>query len=301
MHFTVDYKRLVKMIEIVRRKLPGAKKKDVGIRIYACAARVFVEANGVIAGEEALVFRDGGCNQNLEGFFNVLKSYGPKKNVTIEATDKNLKLFNSTFEVWCYWPNPKPPAKFIVGRVTDLGVLQYNEEPIPAMEPEVQLPLDEFPIKQRELNLVRNEVVGLVRRICSLPAVKPADLIGLAHALFALERLPKTTKGVAVELSIKIRFGAENEGTELGRSVIINENNFSLQSTHRDLLSKDNHSDVVYEVDNAGYRNISHDDEEAWLSVFQWFNDMKDWLKENAPDEIGFYLHDQSKPDVMGG
>jgi hypothetical protein len=51
MHFTIDRKRLVKMLESVRRKLPGAKKKDKDVRIYACAARVFVEANGVTAGE----------------------------------------------------------------------------------------------------------------------------------------------------------------------------------------------------------------------------------------------------------
>lgn len=49
MHFTVDRKRLVKMLEHVRRKLPGVKKKDKNVRIYACSARVFVEANGVLA------------------------------------------------------------------------------------------------------------------------------------------------------------------------------------------------------------------------------------------------------------
>jgi hypothetical protein len=60
MQFSVELKRLIKMIESVRRKLPGAKKKDKDVRIYACAARVFVEANGVTVGEEALVLRDGG-------------------------------------------------------------------------------------------------------------------------------------------------------------------------------------------------------------------------------------------------
>jgi hypothetical protein len=69
MHFIVDRKRLVKMLETVRRKQPGVKKKkDKDVRIYACAARVFVEANGVTAGEEALVLRDGSCYQPLEGF-----------------------------------------------------------------------------------------------------------------------------------------------------------------------------------------------------------------------------------------
>lgn len=53
MHFTVERKRLVKMLETIRRKLPGQKKKDETVRLYACAARVFVESNGVTAGEEA--------------------------------------------------------------------------------------------------------------------------------------------------------------------------------------------------------------------------------------------------------
>ena len=300
MHFTVDYKRLVKMIETVNRKMPGAKK-DKEVIIYACAARVFVEANGVTAGEEALVFRDGGCRQSIKEFLFLLKSYAPKKNVTIEADEDRFKFFNTSVGVFCYWPDPKPPAHFVVGRVTDLDVLQNKTEPIPVIEPEVELPLKEFPITRNELELVRNEVVCLVRRICSLPAVKPADLIGLAHALFAIERLPKTTKGVNVEFGIKIRLGADNEGTELSCSVIIQENVYSFQSTYRDLVSKDNRSDVVYEVDNAGYRNFTSDNEEAWHSVFQWFNDCKDWLNENAPEEIKFYLYDKSEPDVMGG
>ena len=54
MHFTIERKRLVKMLQSVRLKLPGQKKQDKTVRLYACVARVFVEANGVTAGEEAL-------------------------------------------------------------------------------------------------------------------------------------------------------------------------------------------------------------------------------------------------------
>ncbi len=122
MHFTVDRKRLVKMLEAVRRKLPGVKKKDKNVRIYACAARVFVEANGVTAGEEALVFRDGGCHQPLEQFLMLLKSYSPKENVTIEADERVLRLFTSTVNVSDYTADVKPPAHFVVGQVADTWV-----------------------------------------------------------------------------------------------------------------------------------------------------------------------------------
>jgi hypothetical protein len=44
MHFTIERKRLIKMLEAVRRKLPGQKKKDKEVRLFACAAYVFVEA-----------------------------------------------------------------------------------------------------------------------------------------------------------------------------------------------------------------------------------------------------------------
>ena len=111
MHFTIDRKRLVKMLEHVRRKLPGVKKKDKDVRIYACSARVFVEANGVTAGEEALVFRDGGCTQPMERFLMLLKSYSPKENVTIEADERALKLFNSTLNNSGYTPDVKPPRQ----------------------------------------------------------------------------------------------------------------------------------------------------------------------------------------------
>jgi hypothetical protein len=83
---------------------------------------VFVEANGVTAGEEALVFRDGGCSQPMERFLMLLKSYAPKENVTIEADKLALKLFTTTLNSSGYTPDVKPPAKFFVGQVTDTWV-----------------------------------------------------------------------------------------------------------------------------------------------------------------------------------
>src|ERR1017187_4862126 len=122
MHFTIDRKRLVKMLEIVRRKLPGAKKKNKDVRIYACAARVFVEANGMTAGEESLVFQDGGVILPLERFLMLLKSYSTKENVTIEANERALKMFTTTVGVSGYTPDVKPPATFFVGKITDVWV-----------------------------------------------------------------------------------------------------------------------------------------------------------------------------------
>jgi hypothetical protein len=97
MHFTIERKRLVKMLESVRRKAPGQKKRAKDVRLFACAARVFVEANGVTAGEEALVFRDGGCCHPLDLFLALVKSYANKENVTFEAVPKNVQQHRRRF------------------------------------------------------------------------------------------------------------------------------------------------------------------------------------------------------------
>jgi len=122
MHFTIDRKRLIKMIETVHRARPGTRANAKDFRLYACAARVFVEANGMTAGEEALVLRDGGCTQPIKQFLALLKSYSTKENVTIEASERALKLFTSTVGVSGYTASVKPPAIFIVGRVTDTWI-----------------------------------------------------------------------------------------------------------------------------------------------------------------------------------
>jgi hypothetical protein len=119
MHFTIDRQRLVKMIETIHRARPGTRRNAKVFRLYACAARVFVEANGVTAGEEALVLRDGGCTQPIKQFLALLKSYSNKENVTIEADERTLKLFTSTMNVSGYTASVTPPADFVVGRVTD--------------------------------------------------------------------------------------------------------------------------------------------------------------------------------------
>lgn len=111
------------MIEMVRRKLPGRKVKDKEVRLYACAARVFVEANGMTVGEEAMVLKDGSCFQPLEPFLALIKSYKDKPNITIEADTKSLRLFSSVRDVLGYTRYAAPPADFVVGKVSDTWVV----------------------------------------------------------------------------------------------------------------------------------------------------------------------------------
>jgi hypothetical protein len=119
MHFTIDRRRFVKMLETVRRRLPTRKEKDQEVRIYACAARVFVEANSVTVGEEAMVLKEGSCFQPIEPFLALIKSYRSKPNITIEADAESLRVFSSVRNVLGYTRYATPPADFVVGAVQD--------------------------------------------------------------------------------------------------------------------------------------------------------------------------------------
>ena len=92
------------------------------MRIYACASRVFVEANGMTAGEETMVLQDGGCTLSIKPFLALLKCHPRKENVTIETDKWVLTMYTHAIAVNRYTADVKPPADFIVGRVTDAWV-----------------------------------------------------------------------------------------------------------------------------------------------------------------------------------
>jgi hypothetical protein len=122
------HRRNDEMLAQVRQKRPGVKKKSRTVRLYACAARVFVESNAITAGEESLVLADGGCTLLLEQFVAILKSYRGKLNVTIQADQHSLCLFTTTLPISGYTKTVQPPAAFVVGRVTDMWVAGGSAE-----------------------------------------------------------------------------------------------------------------------------------------------------------------------------
>ena len=101
MKFTVERLTLVKLLRQVGRKLVP---KDLNplVRIYACAARVFVETSEMTAGVEALVFADGSCRVHRANLLDYLAMYPSKKNLVSD-----------------YAPSATPPALFNVSPVTD--------------------------------------------------------------------------------------------------------------------------------------------------------------------------------------
>lgn len=139
MKFTVERATLVKMLELVGRKAPTQKRRDKQVRLSACAARVFVEANQSTAGIEALVFADGRCVLAHDTFLKLLKSYAPKPNVTMDADERAIRFFSTTLPATSYSAAVTPPGTFKVFPVTDLNVLLPNK---PALEKDAEnLPL----------------------------------------------------------------------------------------------------------------------------------------------------------------
>jgi Domain of unknown function (DUF6883) len=128
MKFTVDRAALVKMLEVIGRKAPSKKWRDKDVRLSACGARVFVEANESTGGIEALVFEDGTCLLEHRIFLKLLKTHFPKKNIHVEADERKILFATTTLPVSGYSRSVIPPGEFKVFLVTDDWLSQSRVE-----------------------------------------------------------------------------------------------------------------------------------------------------------------------------
>lgn len=120
MKFTValtDIESLMKGAGIIR-----PKKTDT-FTLSACAARVFVEFKGDVAGVEVLVLADGAVTLPAKKFLALLKTYKGTRFLRFEGGPTGLKVQNLTIAVLEWNPQPTPPAHFHVFPVTDLDVI----------------------------------------------------------------------------------------------------------------------------------------------------------------------------------
>ena len=138
MKFTVERKALVKMLQCVGKKHPTQTRRDKQVRLSACAARVFVEANQTTAGTEALVFEDGTCFLQQNIFLKVLRTYKSKPHVTIEADGRTLRFFSTTLPVTDYSPAVTPPGKFQTFSPIDIRALSGEAPPPTRTSPPTQ-------------------------------------------------------------------------------------------------------------------------------------------------------------------
>ena len=89
------------------------------MRLSACATSVFVEANGVVAGVEALVLEEGACDVWRLVFLEILRAFRPKKNFTLEADANGLRIERFVMETTGFSPVAAAPGKFRVFPVAD--------------------------------------------------------------------------------------------------------------------------------------------------------------------------------------
>ena len=119
MRFTIELRDLVKMIELLKGKALGRKRSDSVLRLTASSPRVFVEANGIVSGIEALVLTEGSCLLPRTKFLKVLKTFHPKKNVTISADKSYLQIESFMMPLAGFSDVPTPPDEFQTIPVTD--------------------------------------------------------------------------------------------------------------------------------------------------------------------------------------
>lgn len=314
MKFTVERAALVKMLELVGKQSPGRKSRDKEVRLSACAARVFVEANETVAGIEALVLADGTCLLPHDVFLKLLKTYAPKPHIAVEADGRGIRFCSTTLPVLRYSRVATPPGKFQVFPVTDLDVLQSEPEPSPIAQPAaVPVPEPEtpppavcttpgcFPIADDEMHLVA-EIIRLTRRVCSLPATTPEQLVGLAHALYAFARLPRISKGIHVEFSLATRLGTDDDYSEISSTFSISEAAFDIGTVYSVCdpdLGSDHPSIVTYQVESNGFRSTPPGDAEAWAQIRAWIKEFDELLAENDPGDLRLYVTDHSALDCM--
>lgn len=205
MKFTIELKPFTKMVETVSKKMPGQKKAEAQMRLFACAARVFVESNQVVAGVETLVFEDGTCLLPRVPFREVLKTFRGRKNLTVEVDPKGLHIGGFSMRVTEFGWYATPPAKFQVFPVTDLAVLGRGQQSQTDLEDVAALKklISRIPMSQ----VVVAAAIDFARRTSSLPQTPKQLKSGLGRALEALGRWPEGSEGVDVRFRVGLPYG----------------------------------------------------------------------------------------------
>lgn len=98
----------------------------------------------------------------------------------------------------------------------------------------------------------------VARHLLADPRVTPGQIIGLGHALYALNRLPRPTTGVAVEFGIVYRAGTSDFSEMRYIEFHIFEELFEIcigGSVYDSTVGSDSFSEPGWIVELGGYRN----------------------------------------------
>ena len=120
--------------------------------------------------------------------------------------------------------------------------------------------------------------INYARKFLKRFMVSPREIVGLGHALYALERLPKSTPGVHCEFGIWHKDGDKNFSESKYIDFTILDNSFAVSiggSVYESSVGSDSFSDPGWLVELNGYR-------ENGLEIYRLEEMIDDYLKVGA-------------------
>jgi hypothetical protein len=140
----------------------------------------------------------------------------------------------------------------------------------------------------------RKEVAAAIhfaRQLLAYDGLTPADIFGLARAIYALQRLPEATDGIQLDFCTSMERGDDENKEEWGWMVRISPTAFSI-SSGGSVWSKwaggDSVSGYLYEIEAGGYRDMNG-------PVSSWSNDIE--MRLAQPFRV--FVHDDSTLTVF--
>ncbi len=134
MKVSADRATLEGFVKLICR---GKRRYIKHLKVWACQARIFVATNGLVAGTEAIVLREGGCVVSCRRFLGALDYYRlkGKPSVIIEVVKPYLKVGNLRMRYMEYSDQVMAPADFQVFPVTNTWIADTAGKSSPVRTP----------------------------------------------------------------------------------------------------------------------------------------------------------------------
>ena len=117
--------------------------------------------------------------------------------------------------------------------------------------------------------------ITVARRLLARDSLSPSEIVGLGHALYALERLPKATDGANCEFGIIYRAGDEHFSEMRYISFTVSGSSFGISqggSVYDRAVGSDSFTEPGWLVEIEGYSDRSCDLYELEDSIFEFLN-----------------------------
>jgi hypothetical protein len=141
-----------------------------------------------------------------------------------------------------------------------------------------------FPLTDEDLGFVSSTVIDFTSTLIANAGPTPRQLVGLARALYALERLPKISPGVNVDYGISLRQGDESFEEMKYWGVRICEDSFEVSSggsVYNAEVGSDSISGfkLYVEAGSDGYRECND-------YCYEWLDDLEELLNLGAELDV---------------